>query len=345
MGNNILQYIILFVIVLIRYFLIAGIAFVVFYKLFSKKFSKNKIQGSFPKKEDYIREILQSTQITFIIAGVGLLMLKTPLKAYTKVYENLSDYSLWWIPISVVLAMVVQDTYFYWMHRTVHHPIFFKQIHLLHHKSNNPSPWTSYSFHLFEGILEALIVPIIFILIPMHPIAIILFVFIGFTINVYGHLGYEIAPKWLRHSFLFEMMNTSTHHNMHHAKFKENYGLYFRFWDRLMKTEHPDYVKIYDRIQKRRFGIYMHKSFTLKSTFLFIMAIGIACMMISFKVSKEIKGKWKDNNQGGVLRLYEKVGLYFDLFIEADNPEEKNENRKFGAVFLMKNGNKKRSSE
>jgi len=41
---------------------------------------------------------------------------------------------------------------------------------------------------------------------------------------------------------------------MHHSKFKGNYGLYFRIWDRLMKTEHPDYVKDYDRIQERRFG-------------------------------------------------------------------------------------------
>ena len=72
-------------------------------------------------------------------------------------------------------------------------------------------------------------------------------------VNVYGHLGYEIAPKWFRNSFLFEIINTSTHHNLHHHKFKGNYGLYFRIWDRIMKTEHPDYVKEYDKIQQRRF--------------------------------------------------------------------------------------------
>ena len=60
--------------------------------------------------------------------------------------------------------------------------------------------------------------------------------------------------KWFRHSPLFELLNTSVHHNIHHSKFKGNYGLYFRFWDRLMNTEHPDYVKSYDEIQERRFG-------------------------------------------------------------------------------------------
>ena len=50
------------------------------------------------------------------------------------------------------------------------------------------------------------------------------------------------------------MINTSVYHNLHHSKFKGNYSLYFRWWDKLMKTENPDYVKEYDRIQEQRFG-------------------------------------------------------------------------------------------
>ena len=136
----------------------------------------------------------------------------------------------------------------------MHHPSLYKKAHLIHHKSTNPSPWTSFSFHFTEGITEAAVVPLIIILIPMHPLALLVFGFASLIINVYGHLGFEIAPKWLRHSFLFQILNTSVHHNMHHAKFKGNYGYYFRIWDRLMKTEHPDYVKEYDVIQERRFG-------------------------------------------------------------------------------------------
>ena len=88
----------------------------------------------------------------------------------------------------------------------------------------------------------------------MHPISLIAFTTIAFGINVYGHLGFEIAPKWFRKSFLFELMNTSVHHNLHHEKFKGNYGLYFRVWDRIMKTENPNYVEEYDRLQAKRFG-------------------------------------------------------------------------------------------
>jgi sterol desaturase/sphingolipid hydroxylase (fatty acid hydroxylase superfamily) len=32
-------------------------------------------------------------------------------------------------------------------------------------------------------------------------------------------------------------MNTATYHNLHHTQLRGNYGLMFRFWDRLLGTE------------------------------------------------------------------------------------------------------------
>lgn len=252
--KDILQYGIPIIVHTLRYFLFAGIPFLIFYILYPDFFSKNKIQVRLAKHKDFLREISHSMQTILVIVTVGMLILKTPLGEYTQVYRDLSAYALWWIPISIVLALVLHDTYFYWMHRTVHHPKLYRRIHLVHHQSINPSPWASYSFHFLEGILEAMIAPLLLFLIPMHPIALIAFGLVSFSMNVYGHLGYEIAPQWFRHSLLFEILNTSTHHNIHHSKFKGNYGLYFRVWDRLMGTEHPDYVNEYDAIQERRFG-------------------------------------------------------------------------------------------
>jgi sterol desaturase/sphingolipid hydroxylase (fatty acid hydroxylase superfamily) len=189
-----------------------------------------------------------------VFSVLGFIVLFTPVTNQTVVYKNLHQYPLWWLPVSVALSLVIHDTYFYWMHRLLHHKKIFKLAHLVHHKSTNPSPWASYSFHFFESIVEGGVIILLAFVLPMHPIAIGLFILIGFIINVYGHLGYEIMPRGLRHSFLFEIINTSVHHNLHHSKFKGNYGLYFRVWDRLLKTEHPDYVKEYDKIQQQRFG-------------------------------------------------------------------------------------------
>jgi sterol desaturase/sphingolipid hydroxylase (fatty acid hydroxylase superfamily) len=182
------------------------------------------------------------------------LPLSAPLRPYTLIYTDSNTYPLWWLPVSLGLSLVIHDTYFYWMHRFLHHDRLFRHSHVVHHLSTNPSPWSSYSFHFFEAILEGIVVIVLVLVLPMHPSVIVAFTFVSFMINVYGHLGYEIMPKGLRKSFLFEIINTSTYHNFHHRKFKGNYSLYFRHWDRLMKTEHPDYVKEYDRIQEQRFG-------------------------------------------------------------------------------------------
>ncbi|MNK00796.1 Fatty acid hydroxylase superfamily protein [compost metagenome] len=242
----------LFSISTIRYFIMAGIAFGLCYKLFAGKLHKAKIQQRDADRSNFIRDIWHSMQTTIILTIIGCLVLFTPLKGYTKVYEAVTDYSLWWFWLSLPVCLIIHDTYFYWMHRLLHAKVIFPHVHLLHHKSTNPSPWTSYSFHFFEAWTEGGVLILIVFLIPIHPIVLEMFVVVAFAINVYGHLGYEIAPKWFRNTWLFEIFNTSVHHNLHHSKFKGNYGLYFRIWDKLLKTEHPDYVKEYDKIQSRR---------------------------------------------------------------------------------------------
>ena len=243
----------------IRYFVIAGIPFVVFYRVLSSKLSKWKIQSRKASETDFAREILHSVQTAAVLSVIALLILYTPFKNYTRVYTNLADYPTWWLWLSFILSLVIHDTYFYWMHRILHHKRLFKYTHLLHHRSTNPSPWASYSFHFIEAWTEGGALLVIVLLIPIHPIAIIMFTIGGFMINVYGHLGYEILPKRFRKSPSFGFFNTSVYHNLHHSKFNGNYGLYFRYWDRLMGTEHPDYVKEYDRVQQQRFDALPHE--------------------------------------------------------------------------------------
>jgi sterol desaturase/sphingolipid hydroxylase (fatty acid hydroxylase superfamily) len=323
---------------LLRYILIAGTAFFIFYKWFPSYFSKNKIQPKLVKTKDFIREILHSAQTTVVIAVVSVLIFTTPLATYTQVYYNLSDKPLWWIPLSVVIMLIIHDTYFYWMHRTVHHPKLFKHIHLVHHKSTNPTPFASYSFHIFESILEGLIAPILLFTLPLHPLSLVIFSTISFLFNVYGHLGYEIMPKWFRKSFLFEILNTSTHHNIHHSKFKGNYGLYFRFWDRIMNTEHPNYVKNYDNIQKRRFGIskgpFTHNR-SIRNVFL-ILVVAFITVSATYPYKDGIEGKWKIRDNGAIVLIYEDKGLYFGKLIEARNEKDNQKIKDKGEIIIIR---------
>jgi sterol desaturase/sphingolipid hydroxylase (fatty acid hydroxylase superfamily) len=129
----------------------------------------------------------------------------------------------------------------------MHHPKLFKLFHLVHHKSTNPSPWTAYSFHPLEAVIESGIFVVFIFAFPVHPIHLFIFFLLMFVYNVYGHLGYELYPKNFNKNWIGKWINTSVAHNMHHQYFKGNYGLYFMFWDRWMNTVREDYDTKYEK--------------------------------------------------------------------------------------------------
>jgi sterol desaturase/sphingolipid hydroxylase (fatty acid hydroxylase superfamily) len=56
-----------------------------------------------------------------------------------------------------------------------------------------------------------------------------------------------VPKNWVRIPLL-KYKTASTHHNLHHEKFKGNYGLYFTFWDKWMKTEIAEYESKFDKV-------------------------------------------------------------------------------------------------
>jgi Delta7-sterol 5-desaturase len=242
------QWPVYFTVFMLRYVIVAGVAFLIFYVLFKNRFLWRRIQQKFPDNKDYLREVVYSTITTAIFATIALLLASDWVGPYTKIYDRVSDRGMAYFLLSIVLAIFIHDTYFYWTHRLMHHPKLFKVFHLVHHKSTNPSPWAAFAFHPLEAIVEAGIVFVIVFLIPIHLYALAIFLVFMTVYNVYGHLGYELYPAWVGKSPVAKYLNTSVNHNMHHKLFKQNYGLYFRFWDILMGTTHEKYEETFQKI-------------------------------------------------------------------------------------------------
>jgi sterol desaturase/sphingolipid hydroxylase (fatty acid hydroxylase superfamily) len=146
---------------------------------------------------------------------------------------------------------IIHDTYFYWVHRLMHHPKLYRRVHLIHHKSTNPSPWTAYAFHPLEAVLEAGIIPVIAFTLPVQRDALVWFFLFQIIYNVYGHLGYELYPKNFHKTWIGRYVNTSVAHNLHHKHFTGNFGLYTLVWDRLMGTMNPRYDETYEAVTQR----------------------------------------------------------------------------------------------
>jgi sterol desaturase/sphingolipid hydroxylase (fatty acid hydroxylase superfamily) len=220
-----------------RYALFASLAFIVFYLWKKELFRSTKIQSLFPKAKDYQREIAYSALTVLIFGVVAAFILRSQaIRPYTQLMANPDLHG--WIYYFLVFPMMllIHDTYFYWAHRWMHIPFWYRKVHSVHHRSTNPSPWAAYAFHPWEALLEIGILPVFVFGLPVHRTHISLFFLFMIAYNVYGHLGFELYPQGFEKTRIGRWINTSRHHNLHHSRFTGNYGLYFLFWDRWMGT-------------------------------------------------------------------------------------------------------------
>ena len=244
----------------VRYFLIAGIAFLLFYVIWRNRFLYKKIQGRFPANSDYLREMGYSFLTICIFSFVSLLLITHPkIAPHTTRYIDIHEYGWFYYFLAYPLMFVMHDTYFYFSHRIMHHKKLFPWFHLVHHQSTNPSPWAAYAFHPLESLVEVGIVVIFLFTIPIHRTHLMIFFLMMITYNVYGHLGYELYPKGFSKSRMGKWINTSINHNQHHQYFKGNYGLYFLFWDRVCGTIREDYDERFEEVKGREGEILTRK--------------------------------------------------------------------------------------
>jgi sterol desaturase/sphingolipid hydroxylase (fatty acid hydroxylase superfamily) len=235
----------------VRYAVPAGFAFTVFWMWKWDALAHRRIQQRRPTRTVFKREIAYSISTVLIFASSGYVTFLLQQRGLLEVYKDVDTYGWpYWIA-SVVLAIVIHDAYFYWTHRAMHHERLFRLFHRVHHLSTSPSPWAAYAFAPAEAVVEALVVPVILAILPMHPAALFVFLIYMILMNVNAHLGFELCPRWFTRSRWTRAFTTSTHHNLHHRDFHGNYGFYFTWWDRLMKTQHADYHATYDELTRR----------------------------------------------------------------------------------------------
>ena len=237
---------------LLRYFIFAGLPFLLLYVVFRSKMVRFKIQQKFPEDKHIVREISYSLLSMLIFNAVALTVFMLAKNGYTKIYTDINAHSMAYFVFSVVVFIVAHDTYFYWSHRLMHHKKIYSHVHLIHHKSINPTPWATFSFHPIEAVMQVAILPILVFAIPLHPLAILIWSMYQLVLNVGGHTGYEFFRSGFTRRIHTFWHNTATHHTMHHRYVTSNYGLYFNVWDRLMGTNHVRYHEEYEATVARR---------------------------------------------------------------------------------------------
>ncbi len=232
------SYIALTIIIWLRYFFIAGLFYFLLWGRPAEKVRATQLAERKPERKIILHEVKMSLVSSAIYALPGAIVMEAYKAGGTVIYASVNGITGWiYIFISIGLYLFIHDTYFYWTHRAMHHPKLFRATHLSHHRSRQPTPWAAFSFHPWEAIISAWLLPVVTFFIPIHYGAVMFLLVYMTYCSVINHAGWEIYPKSVTNSAFGKIIISASHHNIHHKDYNANYGLYFRFWDLWMKTD------------------------------------------------------------------------------------------------------------
>jgi sterol desaturase/sphingolipid hydroxylase (fatty acid hydroxylase superfamily) len=226
----------------LRYALAAGAVWWVVNVMLRRHLAGRRILDATPAPGQVRREITYSVSTVVIFAANGLLVWLLIANGTVEVYADVQRHGLAWWWASLALIVVAHDAWFYWTHRALHHPRWFRAVHGRHHASLHPTPWAAYAFHPVEAVVQAMFLPLFLLAVPVHTGVLGVFLLHMILRNAIGHCSHELLPwRWTPRGWLGWMTPVS-HHHFHHARNRGNYGLYFTWWDRLCGTEDAQYL-------------------------------------------------------------------------------------------------------
>lgn len=197
-----------------RYVVMAGGAYLFFWRWRGNPLTaKGRTQRRAFERADLWREFRWS-MLTCVVFGVmfGVAFTGQAPKPLTHSgFAAVLEFFGW-----LAVVLIIHDTFFYWSHRLLHHPLLF-----------------ALAFHPLEAMLQGVWALPLFLL-PIPTVVWLAFAVAAITINVVGHCGVEVVPERIRKSLSW--FNYTTNHDAHHAHVRGNYGLYFSLWDRVMGT-------------------------------------------------------------------------------------------------------------
>ena len=232
-------YALMLVIIWARYGLVAGAVHWGVWQRDEARVPGVRLAGRPPTAKAMWREARTSAAVSLIYALPAAVLYAAYLGGGTALYAGAPQGVLGWlyVPVSVAIYLALHDAYFYWTHRLMHLPRFYAATHRTHHVSKQPTAWASFAFSPWEALISAWFVPALAFVIPIHIGAFLALLTIATACAVMNHAGHEVWPRAFLDGPIGRHLVTARHHNLHHTRFARNYGLYFRWWDRLCGTD------------------------------------------------------------------------------------------------------------
>ncbi|PVD34707.1 hypothetical protein C0Q70_05984 [Pomacea canaliculata] len=131
-----------------------------------------------------------------------------------------------WAVMELIIFTLVEEVFFYYSHRLMHHPCLYKHVHKMHHEWTAPIGIVSIYAHPIEHCISNLLPPAMGpLLLGSHLATSWLFFALALMSTTVAHCGYH-----------FPFLPSPEAHDYHHLKFNQNYG-FLGVLDRLHGTD------------------------------------------------------------------------------------------------------------
>ncbi|CUM65459.1 uncharacterized protein PRCAT00003098001 [Priceomyces carsonii] len=202
-------------------------------------FRKYKIQDTKLPSNKEQWECMKSVLVSHFLVEAFPIWFFHPLCKQIGISYDVPFPSVTEICIQLAVFFVLEDAWHYWLHRGLHHGVFYKYIHKQHHRYAAPFGLTAEYAHPIEVMLlgfGTVGIPILWCMITkkLHLFTTCLWITLRLFQAVDSHSGYEF-PFSLHHFLPF--WAGADHHDEHHHYFVGGYSSSFRWWDYFLNTE------------------------------------------------------------------------------------------------------------
>lgn len=198
--------------------------------------------------EKIFRASLLQDSMWFFIQAVGAATIVAAYILWLKgMYEKHLDF-LTIAPVaalpgwlSLLLGFVFVD-FLHWLQHVLHHKVpWFWHFHAVHHSQRNINLFTDYRYHVGEYLVRQTVyfIPLMMFGVEL-PEMVLLSLFLVWHARFY-HSNIKSNLGFLRY-IIVTPQSHRVHHSIEAQHRDKNYGAFFSFWDRIFRTQSPDYL-------------------------------------------------------------------------------------------------------
>jgi Delta7-sterol 5-desaturase len=215
----------------IVYFSLAGLFSLLTIVVFPRIGLGRRIENHPQKKGQIANEIKRSFYSIAVFALYGVITLACEQLGWLHIIWQFTWQSL---IVDLVVLFLWNEIHFYICHRLLHQRWLYRHVHVHHHRSVIPSPFSTYSFHWFEAILLSSVMISCMTFYTLSFPAMMVFPLLSLVLNNIGHMNYEIF-KWKG----INTFASCQRHTLHHLKGHVNFGFFLPWLDKIFQTHYP----------------------------------------------------------------------------------------------------------